>query len=49
MGDTTADKLLDLAQELIQTRGYNAFSYRDLADRVGIKLLAVHPPASVSR
>ena len=42
MGDTTADKLLDLAQELIQTRGYNAFSYRDLADRVGIKTASIH-------
>ena len=42
MADTTAEKLLDAAQHLIQTRGYNAFSYRDLADRVGIKTASIH-------
>lgn len=35
-------QLLDAAQELAQTRGYNAFSYRDLADRVGIKTASIH-------
>src|SRR5262245_58062883 len=36
-----ATQLLDAAQELAQTRGYNAFSYRDLAERVGIKTASI--------
>ena len=28
---STADAILDTAQRLIQTRGYNAFGYRDIA------------------
>ena len=43
----TTDQLLDVAQELAQTRGYNAFSYRDLRGGVGIRS-AEHPP-SLSR
>lgn len=39
---TTAVQILDAAQELVQTRGYNAFSYRDLADRVGIRTASIH-------
>ena len=31
-------QLLDVAQGLIQTNGYNGFSYRDIADQVGIQL-----------
>jgi TetR/AcrR family transcriptional regulator, transcriptional repressor for nem operon len=38
----TTDQLLDVAQELAQTRGYNAFSYRDLAARVGIRSASIH-------
>ena len=38
----TTDQLLDVAQELAQTRGYNAFSYRDLAERVGIRSASIH-------
>jgi TetR/AcrR family transcriptional repressor of nem operon len=38
----TRDQLLDAAQEFCQTRGYNAFSYRDLADRVGIRSASIH-------
>ena len=34
--------VLDVAQEYLQTRGYNAFSFRDLADRVCIKTASVH-------
>lgn len=33
----TATRILDAAQELIQTRGYNAFSFNDVAEKVGIK------------
>jgi TetR/AcrR family transcriptional repressor of nem operon len=38
----TRDRLLDVAEELVQTRGYNAFSFRDLAKRVGIRAASVH-------
>jgi TetR/AcrR family transcriptional regulator, transcriptional repressor for nem operon len=38
----TATEILDAAQELVQTRGFNAFSYRDLADRVGIRTASIH-------
>jgi TetR/AcrR family transcriptional regulator, transcriptional repressor for nem operon len=38
----TATQILDVAQELAQTRGYNAFSYRDLAERVGIRSASIH-------
>jgi TetR/AcrR family transcriptional repressor of nem operon len=38
----TAQAILDAAQELAQTVGYNAFSYRDLAHRVGIKTASIH-------
>lgn len=35
-------QILDLAQSMIQERGYNAFSFRDLAREVGIKTASVH-------
>lgn len=38
----TASILLDTAQELIQTRGFNAFSFRDLAHAADIKTASVH-------
>lgn len=38
----TREKILDAAQELLQTQGYHAFSFRDLADRIGIKSASVH-------
>jgi TetR/AcrR family transcriptional regulator, transcriptional repressor for nem operon len=38
----TAVAILDAAQELAQTRGYNAFSYRDLAERIGIRTASIH-------
>ncbi|HET9887886.1 MAG TPA: TetR/AcrR family transcriptional regulator [bacterium] len=34
--------LLDLAQDLAQTRGFNAFSYQDLAEGVGIRTASIH-------
>ncbi len=40
--DSTKVALLDAAQELAQTRGYNAFSFRDLSERVGIKTASIH-------
>ncbi len=41
MNETRA-VVLDVAQEFLQTRGYNAFSFRDLAERVRIKTASVH-------
>lgn len=38
----TATQILDAAQELVQTRGYNAFSYKDLEARVGIRTASIH-------
>jgi TetR/AcrR family transcriptional repressor of nem operon len=35
-------EILDLAQEIIQKRGYNAFSYADLANAVGIRKASIH-------
>jgi len=35
-------RVLNAARELLQTRGINAFSHRDLAERVGIKSSSVH-------
>ena len=38
----TADQILDLAETLIQTRGYSAFSYQDIADGLGIRKASIH-------
>ena len=40
-GDTK-DKILDLAAELLQLRGYNGFSYTHISQKLGIKNAAVH-------
>ncbi|MDF1839759.1 MAG: TetR/AcrR family transcriptional regulator [Planctomycetota bacterium] len=40
--EDTAGQLLDAAQKLVQERGFNAFSYRDLADSVGIRTASIH-------
>ena len=37
-----ADEILSVGQELMQTDGYDGFSYRDIADRVGIKSATIH-------
>lgn len=39
--DTKAE-LTQVALEMIQTRGYNAFSYQDLADRLEIRKASIH-------
>ncbi len=36
------EQILELAIELVQTRGYSAFSYQDLSSRLGISKPAVH-------
>ena len=38
----TAEQILDLAEGLIQTRGYSAFSYQDIADDLGIRKASIH-------
>ncbi|MBR0773870.1 TetR/AcrR family transcriptional regulator [Bradyrhizobium diazoefficiens] len=38
----TAEQILDLAETLIQTRGYSAFSYQDIADGLGIRKASIH-------
>ncbi len=39
---STADRLLDVAEGLVQRRGYHAFSYADIAKAVGIKTSSIH-------
>lgn len=38
----TQTSILDVAQELAQTRGLNAFSYRDIATRIGVRAPSIH-------
>ncbi|MDJ0788709.1 MAG: TetR/AcrR family transcriptional regulator [Myxococcota bacterium] len=38
----TREQLLDVAQGLVQERGFNAFSFKDLAREVGIRTPSVH-------
>lgn len=42
MTNQTAMKLLDAAERFTQTRGFNAFSYKDLEKEVGIKTASIH-------
>lgn len=38
----TPDRILDVAQELTQTRGYNGFSYADVAAKIGLTKASLH-------
>lgn len=38
----TAHKILDIAEHYTQTRGFNAFSYRDIQNDLGIKTSSIH-------
>jgi TetR/AcrR family transcriptional regulator, transcriptional repressor for nem operon len=38
----TSDQIMDIAQEFIQLRGFNAFSYADIAREIGIKTASIH-------
>jgi len=38
----TADRVLDVAERLVQTQGYNGFSYADIAARIGITKASLH-------
>jgi len=35
-------QILDVAQELVQMRGFNAFSFGEVAERIGVKPAAIH-------
>ncbi len=39
---TRADEILDVAERLVQTRGFNAFSYADVAAELGVTKPALH-------
>ena len=39
---TKAEEILDAAERMARTGGYNAFSFREVAKRVGIKAASVH-------
>jgi TetR/AcrR family transcriptional regulator, transcriptional repressor for nem operon len=39
---TVREQLLNHARVLLMTRGYNGFSYRDLASLVGVKTSSIH-------
>ncbi len=38
----TRKRILDIAEELILTRGYNGFSYRDISRKIGIRKASIH-------
>lgn len=38
----TKDKIISLADKLIRVKGFNAFSYKDIADPLQVKNAAVH-------
>ncbi|HKZ75006.1 MAG TPA: TetR/AcrR family transcriptional regulator [Steroidobacteraceae bacterium] len=40
--DTTTGRILDVAERLVQTRGFNGFSYADIAAEVGITKASLH-------
>ncbi|HCX24098.1 MAG: TetR family transcriptional regulator [Flammeovirgaceae bacterium] len=39
---STKDQILQLADELILNKGFNAFSFADISERLGIKKASVH-------
>lgn len=42
MTQDTPSKILDTAEKLIITKGFNAFSYQDISKKVGIKTASIH-------
>jgi TetR/AcrR family transcriptional repressor of nem operon len=38
----TRKRILDIAEELILTRGYNGFSYQDISKSIGIRKASIH-------
>ena len=39
---TTSQRILDIAERLVQTRGFNAFSYADIAASLGVTKASLH-------
>jgi TetR/AcrR family transcriptional regulator, transcriptional repressor for nem operon len=39
---STAERILDIAERLVQTRGFNSFSYADIATELGITKASLH-------
>jgi TetR/AcrR family transcriptional repressor of nem operon len=39
---STAERILDVAERLTQTRGFNGFSYADVAERLGVTKASLH-------
>jgi len=39
---STSDRVVEAATSVVQTRGYNGFSYADIADMVGIRTSSLH-------
>ena len=42
MRGNTSEQILDTALQMVQTRGYNAFSYAGISDVVGIRKASIH-------
>src|SRR5437773_8986467 len=40
--DTTTTRILDVAERLVQTRGFNGFSYADIAAELHITKASIH-------
>ncbi len=38
----TSNRILEIAEHLVQARGFNAFSYADMADALGVTKASVH-------
>jgi len=42
MENKTAQRILNVAQDIVRNRGYSAFSYADIAREVGIRKASIH-------
>lgn len=42
MSGSTAQRIIDEGRRLIMTRGYNGFSYADIAEAVGVRKASIH-------
>ena len=42
MKKNTAQDILDVARDIVRNRGYSAFSYADISERVGIRKASIH-------
>lgn len=42
MENTTAQRIMDVAQDMVRSRGYSAFSYADISKQVGIRKASIH-------